>query len=236
MVQANGKLNNKFVVSLGGSVVVPDKINIFLIKRFSALIKREVKKGKKFIIIVGGGKISREYQLALRSVSDESHEEMDWIGIRATYLNSFLLKGSLAKEANPVIFDRRFKIKNFNKYSVIIGCGWYPGRSTDFVSTQIAVDFGIKKVINLGKPDYVYTSDFKKNKKAKPIYEITWTNYLKIIPKKWKPGLNAPFDPIAARLAKKKGIQAIVAFGEDMNNFKKIIENKKFKGTIVQNN
>lgn len=235
MVQPSGKSNNKFVVSLGGSVVIPDKINFILIKRFSALIKKEVKKGKKFVIIVGGGKISREYQEALYKVSKSSCEEMDWIGINVTYLNSFLLKSSLAKEANPVIFDKRFKIKNFNKYSVIIGCGWRPGRSTDFVSTQIATDFGIKKVVNLGKPDYVYSSDFKKDKNAKPIYKISWDDYLEIIPKKWRPGLNTPFDPVAAKLAKKKNIQVIIASGEDLNNFKKIIENNSFKGTVIEN-
>lgn len=235
MTLQNGKLNNKFVISLGGSVIAPDKININLIKKFSSFIKKETKRGNKFIIIVGGGKVSREYQQALCEISNATFEERDWIGIKATYLNSLLLKAVFKKEANPIIFDKRFKIKSFGKYSVIVGCGWRPGWSTDFVAMQIASDFGIKKVINLGKPDCVYTSDFKKDKKAKPIYRITWKDYLKIIPKKWEPGLHTPFDPIAARLARKEKMKVVVACGKNLNNFKKIIDNKNFEGTVIEN-
>jgi uridylate kinase len=222
-----------FVISLGGSVAVPGEINTSFLKRFSEVINEEIKKGRKFCIIIGGGKTSRNYQKAITEISEVSNKQKDWIGIKATELNSLLLKAIFNKKANPIIFDKRFKIKRFGKFPVIIGCGWQPGWSTDFIAVQIAVDFKINKIINLGRSDYVYTDDFEKNPEAKIIKNISWQDYLKIIPNKWAPGLNAPIDPIASKMAKKNRIKAIVASGEDLENFKKILDGKEFDGTFI---
>jgi len=227
--------NKKFVIALGGSIVMPGKINTILLRRFYLLINKEIKNGNRFIFIIGGGAISREYQRAISKIKKICDEDKDLIGVYATRLNAQLIKSVFKKEANPVLFDERFKIKNFGEYSVIIASGWQPGWSTDYVAVQIAVDFNIRKVIILGKPDYVYTADFEKDKKAKPIEIITWKDYFKLIPSKWKPGLHAPVDPVAARLAKEKNITGIVAKGTDLVNFRKIIEGKNFKGTILTN-
>ena len=107
-----------------------------------------------------------------------------------------------------------------------------PGWSTDYVTVRVASDFKIKEVVLIGKPDYVYTSDFTKNKKAKPLKELNWKEYMNIIPSKWKPGMHAPVDPVASRLAKSKGIKVVVA-GKDLNNLRNILSGKKFKGTVI---
>jgi len=223
----------KFVIALGGSTICPEKINSDYLGRFFRFIKKEIKKGDKFIIVVGGGYIARNYQTASLEISQISKKERDWLGIHATKLNAYLLKAVFDKEACPTIFDKRFKIKDFGKYSIIVGSGWEPGNSTDYVAVRIASDFKIKRVIILGKPDHVYTSDFEKDKNAKPIEKMTWRDYLKIIPSSWSPGLSIPIDPIAARLAKKENMEVVVANGKDLNNLKMILEKKKFEGTIV---
>jgi len=222
----------KYIIGLGGSIVCPEKINIGYLKRFKKLILSEIKKGSSFVIVVGGGGIAREYQKAgqLLGVSEKAR---DLLGIKASRLNAELLKVLFGKYAQPVVFDKRFKIKKINKSSLIIGSGWFPGRSTDWVSVQAAIDLNVSKVLFLGKPDYVYTSDFVKSKKAKPIKEIKWRDYFKIIPSEWSPGLSAPVDPVAARLAGRKKIKVIVAGGKDLANVRKILNNKSFKGTTL---
>lgn len=228
------KENKKFVIALGGSVICPKEIDKDYLKRFFQFIKKEVKKGRKFIIVTGGGYTARNYQAVSVRISRVSKKDRDWLGVYATRLNARLLKAIFKKEAHPFIFDKRFKIKTFGKHSVIIGSGWQPGNSTDYVAVRIAGDFKIKRVIILGKPDHVYTGDFEKDKKARPIKKITWKDYLKLVPSSWLPGLSAPIDPIAARLAKKENMEVIVANGKDLNNLKMILEEKKFKGTIVK--
>ena len=223
----------EFVIALGGSVAFPKEIDIVFLRRFCSFIKREVKKGNKFVIVCGGGYITREYQKAAAKIVKVLNEDKDWIGIHATRLNAHFLRTIFKKESHEVVFDSRFKIKGFDGHSIIIGSGWRPGHSTDFVTVQIASDFKIKQVIILGKPDYIYTSDFEKDSKARPIEEISCKDYLKLIPSEWTPGLHAPVDPIAARLAKREGIKVIVANGKDLNNFGKILRNEKFRGTTL---
>ena len=224
---------NKFVVALGGSVAFPEKIDTNFLSRFCSFIKERVKKGDKFVIVVGGGKTARAYQEACSKIKKISFAEKDWIGIFATKLNAYFLKAIFEKIANSSLFDKRFKIKKFNERPVIIASGWEPGWSTDFVAVQIACDLKIKDVIVLGKPSYVYTSDFEKDKNAKPIEAMRWDEFLKIIPSKWTSGMKVPVDPVAARLAKKEKIKVIVANGRNLPNFRKILENKKFRGTIL---
>ncbi len=225
--------NKKSIISFGGSIICPDEIDVKLLKIFGRFIEKETKNGSKFIIVAGGGSTARKYQKAALKITKASTEDRDWLGIQSTKLNALLLKSIFKNKSNPILFDQRFRIKSFGKYPIIIGCGWKPGWSTDFVTTQIAADLKIKPVILLGKPDYVYTSNPDKDKNAKPIAKMSWKDYFKLIPKKWSPGMHAPVDPIAAKLAKKEKMPIIVASGKDLKNLKNILEGKKFKGTII---
>lgn len=223
----------RFVIALGGSIICPGKINTAYLRRFYLFVKKEIKRGNKFVIVAGGGIIARQHQKAALKVVKVTDEDKDWMGVHATRLNAHLLRTIFRKEADPIVFDDRFKLKDFNHHSVIIASGWHPGWSTDFVAVQIAVDFGIKRVIILGKPSFVYTADHQKYKKAKPIKEIVWKDYLKIIPKNWQPGLSSPVDPVAARLAKKEKQEVIVANAKNLKNLKKILKKEEFRGTIL---
>jgi uridylate kinase len=226
-------MQKKFIINLGGSIICPDKIDTAYLSRFYSFIKREIRKGNKFVIVAGGGGIARKYQNSALKVTRLSDEDKDWLGIHATRVNAHLLRTIFRKEADPVIFDKRFKLKDFKNHSIIIGSGWRPGWSTDYVAVQIAVDFKIKKVILLGKPKYVYNRNPEENKKAKPIKEIIWKDYFKIIPKRWTPGLHVPVDPVAAKLAEKKKMKVIMTDGKNLENLNKVLKGEKFKGTTI---
>lgn len=230
--------DKKFVISLGGSTLVQEKINIGLLKEFCAILEQEIKKGSRFVVIVGGGTLARNYQKAAQAAAGAgkvSDASKDWLGIFATRLNALLVQTALGAKANPVLFTERGKIKAFGKHLIIIGTGWKPGRSTDFVAVQIAIDFGIKSVVNLGKPHFVYTANPDTNKNAKAIAKMTWAGYFKLVPPVWMPGAHYPVDISAAKLAKKKNINFIVADGNNLANFKKIIQSQKFQGTFISN-
>lgn len=230
-------MNSKkqFIIDLGGSAVCPNGgIDVEFLKEFYNFIKKKIGQGYKFVIVIGGGQVARDYQKAAGEMIHITDEDKDWIGIHATRLNAHLLRTIFWNEANPVVFKERFKIKEFGKYSLIIGAGWHPGWSTDYVSVQIGADLGVKDIIILGKPDYVYTDDFTKNSNAKPIEKISWVDYMKLIPTAWTPGMSAPVDPVAARLAEKEHIKVIVANAKNLENVENILEGKKFKGTILE--
>jgi len=223
-----------FVIALGGSIVCPDDINVSYLKEFYSFVLEEISKGKRFIFVVGGGGPARKYQKAAHEIAELTDEDKDWIGVHATRLNAHLLRTIFRKEAHPVLFEERHKMKDFEGHSIIIGAGWRPGWSTDFVAVQIAADFKVKQAIILGKPEHVYDKDHQLFDDAKPIEELNWTEYLKLIPNEWKPGIHAPVDPVAAKLAQQENLEVVVASGKDLNNFRNILEGKQFKGTIIK--
>jgi uridylate kinase len=228
----NKKYGKIIVIALGGSILYPENIDTKYIRQFASYIKKYIKKGRKFVIVVGGGRTSRIYQGAASQIAKVDDEDKDWIGIHATRLNAHLLRTIFKDLADPVVFDTRYKRKKLS-YPITIASGWRPGWSTDFVAVALAKDYGAKQVIIAGKPSHVYDKDFVKYKDAKPFEKLSWQEYRTLIPEKWTPGFHSPVDPVAARLAQKEKIEAIVTDGRDLKNLTKIIEGKRFQGTII---
>lgn len=220
------------VVALGGSIVYPDAIDTAFLKKFRKFVARFTEKGTRFVLIVGGGNICRVYQNAAHAVSRLEDEDKDWLGIHVTRTNAHLIRTIFRDVAHPVVIDRRHKIKKAT-YPVTVGGGWQPGWSTDYVATVLAHDFGAKEVIVAGKPDHVYDRDPHKYKNAKPLPELSWKEYRKLIPSKWVPGSHAPVDPVAARFGQEKKVKAIIINGKDLKNFDALLKGKDFKGTII---
>ena len=126
------------------------------------------------------------------------------------------------------------KRKKFKKKKkIVVAAGWLPGCSTDKDAVLLAKNLGARSLINLTNIDHVYDKDPRKFKNAKPIKEIRWKNFRRIIGNKWKSGLNLPFDPVASRLAQKLELKVAILKGTNLENLKKYLKGKKFKGTII---
>jgi uridylate kinase len=221
-----------YVISLGGSLVVPNEINIKFLSLFKNIIEKKIKENKKFIIIVGGGKTARNYQNAAKALNKVSNEDLDWLGIHATRINAHFLLTIFRKYAHFRIIKNPKEKINF-KEKILVAAGWKPGFSTDYDAVLLAKTYGSDTIINLTNVDYVYDKDPNKFKSAKPFKEISWKYYLKLIEQKWIPGLSAPFDPIASKLAQKFKFKVVILNGKKIKNLKNYLENKKFTGTII---
>jgi len=81
--------------------------------------------------------------------------------------------------------------------------------------------------------DQVYDKDPRKYKTVKPLKDLTWNEYRKICGNKWVPGMNLPFDPIAAKYAQKNKIKVVILNGKKIKNLKNYLDGKSFKGTII---
>lgn len=227
------------VIALGGSIVHPDHIDTDFLKKFKKFLAPFLKRGTRFVLVIGGGKLARRFQEAAHSVSKLTDNDKDWIGIHATRLNGHLLRTIFRDVADPVMIDSRGRLKRAT-YPVTIATGWRPGWSTDYVAMQIAADFGVGEAIIAGKPSHVFDRDPSKlvrgtrGKEApKPFATLTWPAYRKLVPRKWTPGMGAPVDPIAAALGARKGIAAIIIDGRNLENFAALLNGKEFQGTIV---
>lgn len=223
------------VISLGGSIIVPNEIQVEFLKEFKSFILKFLKKGYEFIIVAGGGSVARNYIKAASEVSNISSEDKDWLGIHATRINAHLLRTIFKKEAYPVVLDSPHKPlrQAQDKHNLYIACGWIPGWSTDYDAVLLAKRFKASKIINASNVDYIYDKNPKEFKDAKPLEKLAWKDYLKISGQKWTPGMNLPFDPIASKAAAKAKMTVIFSKGSDLENLGNILTDKPFRGTII---
>jgi uridylate kinase len=226
------KFPKTVVVALGGSIVHPDGIDTKFLKNFKKFLTPFLRRGIKFVLVIGGGKLSRNFQEAAAQVSRVTDEDKDWIGIHATRLNAHLLRTIFRDVADPVVIDIRGRIKKL-RAPVTIAAGWRPGWSTDYVAMRLTADFGAREAVIAGKPAHVYNKDHAKYANAIPLHKLTWREYRKLIPAKWKPGLHAPVDPVGAALGARESLKAIVIDGRNIKNFGALLNGKEFKGTII---
>lgn len=220
------------MISLGGSLIVPDRIDPAFLKKFRDVIRRHIKKGRRFIIICGGGKTAREYQSAAEKLTRLTRDDLDWLGIHATRMNAHLLRTIFRSHAHPrIITDPHSSIPR--TCPIVIGAGWRPGWSTDYDAVIMAEGRGAGTIINLSNIKYVYDKDPRKYKSARRLLKLTWKEFRKMFGIMWHPGLNSPFDPIASKRAERKGMKVIIADGRDMKNLDRILDGKDFKGTVI---
>jgi uridylate kinase len=222
-----------FVISLGGSLIAPPGgIDVEFLRGFRKLILEMIGKGFRFLIITGGGMTAREYMRAAGKIAKIKTIDADWIGIEATQINAALLKAIFAPAAHPeVIIDPRAPKINGK---LIIGAGYQPGNSSDYVAVMLARRYGFEKIANLSNVDYVYDKDPRKFKDAEKKEKISWPDFQKIVGRKWTPGLNAPFDPIAAKLAGRLKLEVAILNGRNLSNLRDYLSGRKFKGTVIK--
>ncbi|OGZ57183.1 MAG: hypothetical protein A3F94_01015 [Candidatus Spechtbacteria bacterium RIFCSPLOWO2_12_FULL_38_22] len=231
-------MKNFIVISLGGSIVVSRKIQTDYLKRFYDFIVDQIASGKKFMIIVGGGSTARKYQDAAASVVNVTDEDKDWIGIHSTRLNAHLLRTVFRKFAYPKIltnYNKPIDKRDLEKYALFVASGSRPGWSTDYVAFQLSRRFKAKEVLIATKIPYVYDKDISQHKNARPLKNLTWAQYKKLLPSDtWIPGMRAPVDPIATEFASKNKLRCVLLRGTNIKNLKNYFEGKNFEGTVIK--
>jgi uridylate kinase len=217
----------RYVISLGGSVIVPKEVDVGFLSRFAKMIKTLGRK-HRFAIVCGGGSIARKYgDAALRLGVDEikSHE----IGTQVTLLNAFFMATVL--NGGFVPGHPKTTAKKFGKRPIVSG-GYKPGWTTDVDAAIIAKEVKANALINVTNVDYVYDSDPMTNPDAEKIEKISWKDFMKLPAMHRRPGAHYVFDPDAAKICMRANIKVYV-LGKDVHNLRNCIEGKPFIGTMI---
>jgi len=226
------------IISLGGSLVAPGEVDLGFLKNFKHTVAKYIGQ-KRFFILVGGGKIARLYQKALLEFGAKE-KDRDWAGINVTRLNAEVVKQMFEENCySKIITDPNIKVRT-NK-DIIVGAGWKPGWSTDYCAVLIAKNHNVKTIINLSNIDYVYDKNPSEFTDAKPLKEIDWKTMERLVGDKWAPGLNAPFDPIASKLAAKLKLKVVMLNGKNLDRLEDFLNlptgqagDKPFIGTVIE--
>jgi len=224
-----------YIISLGGSLIAPSPtgtVNTDYLTHFKHTLLPFIEEGHKFVLITGGGKIARVYQEALSTTTETTNESLDWIGIYATHLNARLVQmifGSHAYETIITSPDQAHLAKTDT--SVIVGGGWTPGNSTDFVATSLAEQSGASYVLNLSNITYAYTKDPDTHADAEPIYDMRWSEFQALFDTQWTPGASVPFDPAATNKAAEHGLEVHIMNGNHLDNLQTFLRTGNADGT-----
>lgn len=223
------------ILSVGGSIINPKTgFDVLYLKKLKRLFIDEVKKGNKFVLIVGGGSTARNYQAVARELGGWSNTDLDWLGIAATKMNAEFIRlylGDLAYK--HIITDPRNKVRTTSP--VVIASGWKPGWSTDYVAVKLAETYGAKDIVNLSNIAYVYDKDPHTHADAQKIERIDWQSFQKeIVGDVWEPGKHVPLDPMATKHAARLKLRVAMVDGNNLTEVKKAIAGKTFKGTVIE--
>jgi len=225
-------LVEKVVVSIGGSVLIPDRDDAVYIGSLAKVLK-EVSKDVGLVVVCGGGRTARYYANTGRALGGTT-EQLDELGIGATRLNAELLSLALGNSSyNSVPLTVDDAVSAFGSGKIVVMGGTEPGHTTDAVATMVAGGIGAKRVVNATSVDAVYSDDPKKDPSAERFSELTIKELSDIVYKEHDASKSSVFDPLGIKLAMRDRIDISMVDGRDLNEVRNAILGKKINGTVV---
>ncbi len=225
------------VLSLGGSLIVPDKINYPFLNKFREVLIKN-KNNYKFIVVCGGGSIARTYIKGLESGGIKQNKKQHFqslLGISITRLNARFLTYFFGKDANQGLPHSMKEVENLLKRNDFVFCGglrYNQKETSDSTAAKLAHYFNTE-FINLTNVLGLYNKDPNKYKDAKLINEISHKDFLKIANKlTFKPGQHFVLDQKAAKIIKQHHIPTAI-LGPDLKNLDNLLNEEHFVGTII---
>ncbi len=228
------------VISLGGSIVAPDKVDVAFLRSFRKAVLEHLERNaeRRVILVCGGGGPAREYQGAYRAVLSDSGpgeldaEAQDWLGIAATRMNAELVRLIFQPHCPQPVVQDPTSISVFPGRVLVAG-GWKPGFSTDYDAVLLALRFQADTLVNLSNVARIFSADPKTDPAARPLDRLRWAELQAMVGTTWVPGSNVPFDPVATAEASRAGLRVVVAAGRNIENLKRILSGRDFEGTVV---
>ena len=226
------KSNKLWVLSVGGSRIVPNEVDYSFLEDFRELINSHP--SHRFVVVTGGGSTARKYISALKKLG--KHTKAQSIeGIAVTRLHAGFMSRFFGSRANEIIPRSMEKVKNLLRKNQIVFCGARRYRShntSDGTGASLARFLGCP-FINLTNVKGLYSSNPKKNKKARFISKISWKNFKERVDKiKYHAGQHFVLDQAAAEIILEGKIPTYIV--GDLKAMDKILRgNSNFGGTLI---
>lgn len=221
-------MKEPMVISLGGSVIVPQHIAEDFLRRFARFVQR-LKQARRVVVICGGGQTARSYVNSGRAIGVRREPALHWIGVRACQLNGELVRAVLGVRSPLVFINGRTRLPS---EALIVGVPHQAGGTSDLRSIRCAHIIGAKTVVNITNVDGVYTHDPRRVRSARLLTALSWKHYGQMFKRAVRPGMHFPFDPIAARLAARHHMKVFV-LSNNVGNLAQAIAGKPFRGTVL---
>lgn len=221
------------VVSLGGSVLVPEDGDARYLRELATLL-REVSARVKIFAVTGGGKAARYYIETGRALGI-GERTLDELGIAITRLNARLLAAALRGRANrePArTYPEAARLAR--RFPIVLMAGTRPGHTTDRVSASLARHVHAARLVNATSVAGVYTADPRTDPGAHLLPRLGFEELVALVGRGHpKAGPSIVFDPVAARVLARDRIPLSVVRGRDLEELENALLGRPFHGTLV---
>jgi len=223
------------VRSLGGSLIIPGKIDVDFLKEFRKVLLKNIKK-YRFVVVCGGGGVARNYIKGLEEQKIWNKKTLQsFLGISYTRTNARFMTYFFGKDANQGIPHEMKEVKNSLIKNKIVFCGalrYASDQTSDSTAARLA-RFLKSDFINLTNVNGLYDKNPKKFRSAKFIPEISYKDFFKIARKiKFKPGQHFVLDQKAAKIIKKYKIKTYI-LGPNLKNLDNLLNDRHFVGSVI---
>lgn len=216
----------KVVVAFGGSLM---RFSREYFQKLRETLK-DLSEKHKFYIVVGGGRIAREFIKFGREMG-LSEEKLDMIGIDVTRLNARFVSYILG--ANEDIPKTTDEAKGMKGEIVVMG-GTTSGHSTDAVAAELAEKVDADMLVIATDVDGIYDKDPKRYPDAKLFREISVERLIEMCGTEWKKaGENVVIDGPALEIIRRSKYDTVVINGRNPDNFKRVLSEGDLFGTKI---
>lgn len=223
----------KVVLSIGGSVLVPD-LDAGRVREYAAAIS-DLAEDHEVGVVVGGGAVAREYIATARELG-ANEIELDRLGIATTRLNARLLIAALGDRAAKTP-PRGYAdaVEAMRGGEIPVMGGTHPAHTTDAVSAALAEDAGADLLVYATSVAGVYSDDPAEHPGAERYRELAARDLVGVIADlEMAAGANAPVDLLAAKIIQRAGLSAIVMDGGDPGAVVRAVREGEFEGTRIR--
>ncbi|MEF8886257.1 MAG: UMP kinase [Haloarculaceae archaeon] len=205
----------RVVVSVGGSVLVPD-LDSSRVAGYAAAVERLLDAGHEVCVVVGGGETAREYIGAARELG-ANETELDHLGIAVTRLNARLLIAALDERAVSAPATAHGEARTaLRRGEVPVMGGTAAGHTTDAVATALAEYVDADLLVYATSVPGVFDADPEADPEATKYGQIGVDDLVTLVAEMdIEAGSNAPVDLLATKLLQRAGLRAVVLDGSD---------------------
>ncbi|MFB6218983.1 MAG: UMP kinase [Halobacteriaceae archaeon] len=223
----------RVVVSVGGSVLAPGLSEGDAAERVAGYAAAIDRLGDHSIgVVVGGGRVAREYIETARSLG-ANEVELDDIGIAVTRLNARLLAAAL-DDAAPVPAEsyETARAALEREETAVMG-GIVAGQTTDAVAAALAEYVGADLLVYATSVAGVFSAD-PEDPDAVHQEQLTPRELIDIIADiEMAAGSSAPVDLLAAKIIERSGVPTVVLNGSDPDRLVEAVRDGSHGGTEI---
>ncbi|MCU4753724.1 UMP kinase [Halobacteria archaeon AArc-curdl1] len=223
----------KVVVSIGGSVLVPEP-GAARVEAHAAIVEDLVSEGCRVGAVVGGGGVAREYIGAARELG-ANEIELDQLGIDVTRLNARLLIAALGEDVvTAPARDYETAGDALRSGDICVMGGVAPAQTTDAVGAALAEYVDADLLVYATSVPGVYSADPNEDESATKYDELSAAELVDVIAGlEMNAGASAPVDLLAAKIIQRSGMRTIVLDGTDPERIARAVRHGDHEGTDV---